>query len=302
MTTISNDTTDPCLNEVDHGSYDVIFHGLAIAVMFLAIILGVASPIIIKNMRWHRLTGILRVGKFFGTGVITATGFVHIFPTAVQNLTNPCLPSFFSDRFQASGGLFAMSATLLVHLIEYLATSKPSSSSSKPVEYHPHSLLLENKQVVSTYILQFSIIAHSLVIGADLGVTSTKILTLLIALTFHQFFEGIGLGYRFAELRSGRFVIIFNSLAFALTTPIGVVIGILVHTYGIPDGTGALLLKGILDAMASGTMIYVSLVSLLVEEFRSHKFGKFPLWEKIVCYFSLYLGAGLMSVLALWAW
>jgi len=298
MTSIPYDT-DPCLDQDDTGKYDLNLHILALAVMLASSLLGVCFPVIIKYMGWSKVTRALRVGKYFGAGVITATGFVHIFPTAVQNLTNECLPIFFSDSFRGAAGLFAMSGTLLVHLIEYLATNK----TSKPVEFHSHSLLLENKQVVSTYILQFSIILHSLVIGADLGVTTTKLLTLLVALTFHQFFEGIGIGYRISEIKyKSRFVIIGNAMVFALTTPIGVALGILVHTLGITDGTGAILLKGILDALASGTMIYVSLVSLLVEEFRSNRFGKFPLWEKFVCYFAMYLGAGMMSVLALWAW
>ena len=46
-------------------------------------------------------------------------------------------------------------------------------------------------------MLQFGIVVHSVIIGMDLGVRTQKpsaIVGLMIALCFHQFFEGLGLG------------------------------------------------------------------------------------------------------------
>lgn len=56
---------------------------------------------------------------------------------------------------------------------------------------HGLSLLDESQRRISTYILEAGIAAHSVIIGVSLGVSSGAEFTgLLIALIFHQFFEG----------------------------------------------------------------------------------------------------------------
>jgi zinc transporter 1/2/3 len=49
---------------------------------------------------------------------------------------------------------------------------------------------------VSLKVLELGIIVHSVIIGMSLGASESPdtIRPLLVALTFHQFFEGIGLG------------------------------------------------------------------------------------------------------------
>jgi len=235
-------------------------------------------------------------------------------------LSDPCLPEFF-QTYSASAGLFALIAALFTHLIEFLAQTHALNALKQPDEYtnndstntqieepsshgHSHGLALsDTRNTVSVYILEAGIAVHSVIIGVDLGLTVDEFRTLLIALVFHQFFEGIGFGYRLAELKHQKKLRpLMNSLLYSCTTPLGVVIGILSHMNTVPTNyIGTVAAKGITDAMAAGILIYVALISMLYEEFNSEAFRKLSKGQKMVNFTALYVGAGLMSMIGLWA-
>ncbi|ETN45446.1 uncharacterized protein HMPREF1541_09277 [Cyphellophora europaea CBS 101466] len=56
--------------------------------------------------------------RHFGTGVLLATAFAHLFPTAFVNLTDPCLGSFWTDDYPALAGVIALAAVFAVATIE----------------------------------------------------------------------------------------------------------------------------------------------------------------------------------------
>src|ERR1700755_1400043 len=58
------------------------------------------------------------LSRHFGTGVLIATAFVHLFPTAYTSLTDPCLPYFLNQRYTPLAGLIAMISVLVVVSIE----------------------------------------------------------------------------------------------------------------------------------------------------------------------------------------
>lgn len=90
------------------------------------------------------------------------------------------------------------------------------------------------------------------------------------------------------------------SCFFALTTPLGVAIGAGIASYFNPYSPGALLTEGILDALSAGILVYMALVDLIAADFLSKKMRcNFRL--QIICYCLLFLGAGSMSSLAIWA-
>lgn len=110
----------------------------------------------------------------------------------------------------------------------------------------------QSQHNVSTYSLEIGIMVHSVIIGlcsfldswsycnigVSLGVASEEFVSLLIALCFHQFFEGLGLGAMIARVNFKYCGLAYlNGLAFALTTPVGVAIGIGIQ-YSVPSPTG----------------------------------------------------------------
>lgn len=56
--------------------------------------------------------------KHFGTGVLVATAFVHLLPTAFNSLGDPCLSSFWTTDYQAMPGAIMLASVFFVTLIE----------------------------------------------------------------------------------------------------------------------------------------------------------------------------------------
>lgn len=158
---------------------------------------------------------------------------------------------------------------------------------------------------ISTYLLELGIALHSVLIGLTLGTTTDSFVALFVALCFHQFFEAIALGAQIASLKttslkSAIFMVIF----FSLTTPLGIAIGIGIHsgTYN-PKSVVALLTTGILDSLAAGVLIYVALVNLITAEMGANAHGFYSLRArlKLLYFIALYLGAAAMAVIGRWA-
>jgi solute carrier family 39 (zinc transporter), member 1/2/3 len=58
------------------------------------------------------------VVRHFGTGVLIATAFVHLLPTAFILLGDPCLSQFWTDDYPAMPGAIALVGIFLVALVE----------------------------------------------------------------------------------------------------------------------------------------------------------------------------------------
>lgn len=273
--------------------------------------------------------------KCFAAGVILATGFVHILPDAFNSLTSTCL----SDNPWAIfpfAGFMSMVGALLTLLLDfsasayyrkrgekYLATAiisdDPSHNGESGNRIHSHShshahahahedsdLLeagrLKIRQRVVSQVLEAGIVAHSVIIGIALGASQVPctIRPLFAALTFHQFFEGMGLGGCIAQAGFKNVTTFFMALAFSLTTPVGIAIGMGISSTYNENSTTALIVEGLFDAISSGILIYMALVDLIATDFLGRRMmnnGRLQLW----CYSALFLGAGAMSLLAKWA-
>ena len=190
----------------------------------------------------------------------------------------------------------------------------PSNVSSEKaemqVEGHAHmhhhptisaELYSDPRALLIAHVLEFGIIVHSVIIGIDLGVTTEigELRPLIIAICFHQIFEGVGLGCAIAVARVSRLKGVIFSTIFSLTTPIGIAIGIWIASSYDPESNRAFWVKGMLNAVASGILIYAGLVDMLVEDF-SHCDNSRPL-KKAAMAVAVLAGYGLMTLLANWA-
>jgi solute carrier family 39 (zinc transporter), member 1/2/3 len=163
--------------------------------------------------------------------------------------------------------------------------------------------------IVKAYMMELSVAIHSIIIGVDLGsqsgVDNLPVLqALMIAISFHQFFEGLGLGATLqeAKVQLGQMKLIVFAISFALTVSIGIVIGIcLTLNEGEAASTDqANYATGCLNALAAGILIYVSLVEMAAEDFQAASIArKTALKAKMM--FALMLGSLFMAILALWA-
>ncbi|KAJ1696190.1 hypothetical protein LUZ63_004702 [Rhynchospora breviuscula] len=160
--------------------------------------------------------------------------------------------------------------------------------------------LIRNR--VISEVLELGIIVHSVIIGMSLGASQSPsiIRPLVAALTFHQFFEGLGLGSCIAQAEFRQKSVVAMTIFFALTAPAGIAIGIGIASSYNENSQTALIVEGLLNSASAGILVYMSLVDFLAEDFmnpRVQNNTKLQIWINIF----LLLGAGLMSLLAKWA-
>ncbi|KAJ5139133.1 uncharacterized protein N7515_003981 [Penicillium bovifimosum] len=131
------------------------------------------------------------------------------------------------------------------------------------------------RQLLQCLLLEAGILFHSIFIGMALSVaTGTSFVVLLIAISFHQTFEGFALGSRIASLIPDLFAPDsmkpwLMSLAYGTTTPVGQAIGLVLHNLYDPASATGLLMVGITNAISSGLLLFAGLVELLAEDFLS---------------------------------
>jgi zinc transporter 1/2/3 len=131
------------------------------------------------------------------------------------------------------------------------------------------------RQIVGILVLQLGIMLHSLVIGFTLALASgSDFESLATAISFHQLFEGLSLGIRIAALPAHPESSSLNwlrpllALLFALTTPAGILSGLIVFDAGHRGGgVGAKVAEGVLSAVSAGMLIYAACVEMLAADF-----------------------------------
>ena len=157
---------------------------------------------------------------------------------------------------------------------------------------------------MGTLILELGIVMHSIIVGITLSNTGTEeFTTLLIALVFHQFFEGVALGTRINDMNiDGWKRPALMGTLFMIMTPIGCAIGIGIHSSFNPNSSSSILASAILDSLSAGILLYNAYISLMSQEINQNpEFRKSSLSRKFVCFMSMYAGAGLMALLGKWA-
>jgi zinc transporter 1/2/3 len=131
----------------------------------------------------------------------------------------------------------------------------------------------EKRLILQCLLLEAGILFHSVFIGLALSVsTGPAFIVLLIAIAFHQTFEGLALGSRIAGVSSFSTTSLkpwIMSLMYGVTTPVGQAIGLGVHGLYDPASQVGLLTVGIVNAVSSGLLLYAGLVQLLAEDFLS---------------------------------
>ncbi|KAF5003113.1 hypothetical protein FDECE_10329 [Fusarium decemcellulare] len=87
-------------------------------------------PVAAKKLPWLRIPPkVFFACKHFGTGVLVATAFVHLLPTAFGSLTDPCLPELFTDIYPAMPGVIMMASMFLLFIVELYLNAKTGGHS-----------------------------------------------------------------------------------------------------------------------------------------------------------------------------
>jgi solute carrier family 39 (zinc transporter), member 1/2/3 len=190
------------------------------------------------------------------------------------------------------------------HLLSPSRAYTPNSGSDVAA---PAGLSAQDNQrlFLQCLLLEAGILFHSVFIGMALSVsTGPPFIILLLAISFHQTFEGFALGARISALvfppRSPKPWLM--ALAYGTTTPIGQAIGLAIHNLYDPASQTGLLMVGFMNAVSSGLLLFAGLVELLAEDFLSedsykHLTGR----RRLQACGAVVAGAGGMALIGAWA-
>jgi zinc transporter 1/2/3 len=160
-------------------------------------------------------------------------------------------------------------------------------------------------QMTALFILEFGVIFHSIFIGLTLAVAGDEFTILYIVLVFHQTFEGLGLGSRLATAswpRGKGYMPYVMAGIYACSTPIAIAVGLGVRQTLQPSSPNTLIINGVFDSISAGILLYTGLVELMAHEFMfSPEMQKAGIRMKMSALACVFVGAGLMALLALWA-
>ncbi|KAF8734425.1 Zinc iron permease, partial [Rhizoctonia solani] len=311
---------------------------VSLCVLLVVSFIAATFPTIAKRSSYLQTPRVVFfIGKHFGTGVILATAFIHLLKDAFENMSK----AHVNSRWDSS-------TVYVEYIAEQSASSEPRESQpqngpgvpKRPGLEHVHTDCLhgevqvserEATRIVGVFVLQLGIMLHSIVVGFTLAVTNgAEFTSLLIALIFHQLFEGLSLGVRISSLRPTLFTphhsatngteaspllpssshrskahahsfptlpILLAGL-FALATPAGMLVGILLRT----APRDAYLVRGLASAVSAGLLIYASCVELLAGDFVAEpKMRKAGLKRQAAALGSLLAGAAGMAIIGIWS-
>jgi solute carrier family 39 (zinc transporter), member 1/2/3 len=141
-----------------------------------------------------------------------------------------------------------------------------------------------------------SVLGVVLVVAGD-----SAFITLFVVILFHQVFEGIALGTRVAIMPSGLMRKIVLGLAFAITTPIGMAIGIGILTEFNGNNPSTIIAIGTLNAFSAGILLWIGITEMWFKEWWYGPLAHAGIAKTLVGFFGLVLGLVLMSLLGNWA-
>jgi len=350
--------------------------GLRVAALFIIWVtssIGAVFPVFAKRHKGMKIPEwVFFICKYFGSGVIIATAFIHLLGPAEEALTNECLTGpiteyswvegiilmtifvlFFVELMVTRYGSFGdghnhaghghshatheSKETELSNTVDSTPYKDAPPESTAPAVFspteeggrrsthipgedhlghrHEHNEIDEaasplsfedyKAQMTAIFVLEFGIIFHSVFIGLTLAVAGSEFDTLFVVLIFHQTFEGLGLGSRLAVTpwpTNRRWTPYILALAYGLSTPIAIAVGLGVRKSYPPESQTTLIVNGIFDSISAGILIYTGLVELMAHEFMfSRSMQRAKIQTVLFAFFMMCLGAGLMALLGKWA-
>lgn len=273
-----------------------------------------------KETKWSKIV------KMFSAGVIVSLAMVHILYEASTEmsevieypLANVCaLSAFiifmiiehlshswtsFRDRYSSE----MSSCALMQHRMddeEQVTPQLPRNHEHTCINNRPAIIQNTYNKTKSVVLFEVACILHSIFIGISLGVTTSPstVKTMMIAIIFHQFLEGISLGYVLMEANVSKVKAVVMMFLYALTTPIGIVVGMSINNHSILEQKTNIMVTGTFQAISSGLLMYVALFQIIAEELTKNELHELQNRSiKYGMYASLLMGIASMCILAMW--
>jgi solute carrier family 39 (zinc transporter), member 1/2/3 len=114
--------------------------------------------------------------------------------------------------------------------------------------------MVYKKMSMNITLLEGGILFHSVFVGMTVSITVEGFVILLVAILFHQMFEGLGLGARIAAVPypKGSIKPWLLVIAFGTTAPFGQALGLITRNSYDPNSAFGLIIVGVFNAMSVG--------------------------------------------------
>ena len=164
------------------------------------------------------------------------------------------------------------------------------------------------RRVIAAICMEFGVTLHSVFVGLAIGLTTdSELKPLLVALVFHQLFEGMSLGSRLADADFAGSLEIVLAFVFSVSAPVGMAAATIAVSVSrnAMSGSGFVTLMGVLDSLCGGILLYLAFTLLLGDfaaDLRHHCADGLPnrLWKKIGMFAALWIGMGVMALVGNW--
>nr|GLL42990.1 zinc transporter 2 [Ipomoea trifida] len=297
--------------ETDGAAVDLHRRGLILVKIYCLIILfastfaGGVSPYF---YRWNE--SFLVLGTQFAGGVFLGTSLMHFLSDANStfgDLTEKTYP--FAFMLASAGYLLTMCADCVILMV----TSGGGGEAKVEVEHggrvtagdddHEQEMMNPFAKTTSlgdTVLLILALCFHSIFEGIAVGVSGTKgeAWRNLWTISLHKIFAAMAMGIALLRMIPKRPFLLtcVYSFAFAISSPIGVGIGIAIDA--TTEGKAADWVYAISMGFACGVFIYVAINHLIAKGFKPHNKSYFdtPLFK----FLAVLLGVGVIAVVMIW--
>ncbi|XP_057833929.1 zinc transporter 11 [Cryptomeria japonica] len=291
-------------------------------IVFTVTFAGGISPYF---FRWNQM--VISLGTRFAGGVFLGTALMHFLSDSVktfEDLTEKEYP--FSFMLCTAGYLLTMLGDLVVawvngkrtKRIEVIPVQDPAplqtidGQGESPAHDRDTTLdfqeargkapLDSSASLGDSLLLILALCFHSLFEGISIGVAETKAEAwkTLWTVSLHKIFAAIAMGVALLQLIPNRPFLstAAYSFAFAISSPIGVAIGILIDA--TTDGRLADWVFAITMGFACGVFIYVAVNHLLSRNHHDSENHEIPSDKPFYNFLAVVLGSGLIAVVMIW--
>ncbi|KAG5471861.1 hypothetical protein GH5_01723 [Leishmania sp. Ghana 2012 LV757] len=164
------------------------------------------------------------------------------------------------------------------------------------------------RRVISALCMEFGVTLHSVFVGLTVGLTTDgELKPLIVALVFHQLFEGMAMGSRLAEAEFKGNLEIILALVFSFSAPVGMAAAAIAVSVSpsTMSGSGFTTLVAVLDTFCGGILLYLAFTLLLGDFVADVKHycaegQKYRTVKKIILFAAVWAGMGLMALVGNW--
>uniref|UniRef100_A0A1J3IKL3 Zinc transporter 11 n=1 Tax=Noccaea caerulescens TaxID=107243 RepID=A0A1J3IKL3_NOCCA len=300
----------PCLSHGTGGDHEEDLKSrslitVKIACLVIIFVLTFISGVSPYFLKWSQ--GFLVLGTQFAGGVFLATAFMHFLSDSDETFRDlltaegesepsPAYP--FAFMMACAGYMLTMFAD---SVIAHVYSKKTQSSSPNDLEVQGEDKsATTGTSVGDSILLIVALCFHSVFEGIAIGISETKAdaWRALWTITLHKIFAAIAMGIALLRMVPNRplFSSITYSFSFAISSPIGVAIGILIDATS--QGSTADWIFAVSMSLACGVFVYVSVNHLLAKGYVPNK--KVHVDEPRYKFLAVLFGVVVISIVMMW--